>query len=143
MPALIVAIIGGLGFDIEPANLTAVLSPVLPTSPDRALLAALPLSARAEQSESVRAMGRTWFAVALLGGGAAGATIAAFADCSDSHMPPIALTCSQRLHQVGSLAGLAAFGALFATVWSDVPLARNFSVQSAEGGVQPAAAFRF
>ena len=109
------------------------------------VLLVLPASpAQAQQPDRERDPARFWFGTALLSVGSMTATYTAGTACSDAYVPTTALTCSHKWGQVGSLAGIAVLGAFFATVWADVPLARNFSVRATDsGGVQMAAAFRF
>lgn len=81
----------------------------------------------------MRSMGRTWTGVALLGVGTALALNELASTCATNNVASAVFdvpTCGNRGVRLGAWGALATTGALLATIWSDVPVAREIQVNA-------------
>ena len=88
--------------------------------------------------DRVRSMGRTWAGVAMLGGGTFLAAHAATSTCATTSAASAIFdtqTCGQAWTKLGAGLGIATVGALLATVWSDVPVARSVDLVVSPGRI--------
>ena len=94
--------------------------------------------------DRVRSMGRTWAGVAMLGGGTFLAAHAATSTCATTSAASAVFdtqTCGQAWTKLGAGLGIATVGALLATVWSDVPVARSVEVVVSPGRIYASRSF--
>ena len=122
--------------------LIAVLAvPAVAAAQDRILESAERLAAGTMlqmDSERERSPGRTWAGVAMLAGGGIMAAYYGASTCAENRALGELLdirSCGEAATLFSVGAGVAVVGTLFATIWSDVPVARDLSVVAAPGRV--------
>ena len=130
--------------------LVAVLAaPAVATAQNRILESAERLAAGTVlqmDQERVRSAGRTWAGVAMLAGGGIMAAYYGASTCAENRLAGELLdirSCGEAATLFSVGAGVAVVGVLFATVWSDVPVARDLNVGVAPGRVTLGRTFGF
>ena len=129
------------------ALLTATATATAGQSLESAGRAALAAAQPDPSTARVRSMGRTWAGVAMVGAGSFLAVNAATGVCATTSFAAAftgTQTCGQATTKFVTGAAVAGVGALFATIWSDVPaISRSVTFTPLPGGVRVGSSIGF
>ena len=130
--------------------LVAVLAaPAVAVAQDRLLESAERLAAGTllqMDQERERSAGRTWAGVTMLAAGGIMAAYYGASTCAENRFAGEILdirSCGEAATLFSVGAGVAVVGVLFATIWSDVPVARDLAVQVSPGRLTVGRTFGF